>query len=928
MNNNKLIVGLVLIALVAFAINGCKPITEDRKLITFNPTLGYGRMTDQENNTYKTIKIGSQTWMAENLRATKYRNGDPISNVTNNTNWAALTTGAYCWNNDIAAYKAIYGVLYNWHAVADGRNIAPVGWHVPTDAEWTTLIDSLGGQSVAMSKLKEVGTGNWESQYNGTTNESGFTALPGGSYIDDFEGIGKSGNWWSSSANGGSNAWYLNISTSSPNANRSPGSKQSGFSVRCVMGNPVAPTISSTVASATTSTSATSGGKITNDGGSTVTARGVCWSTDQNPTTANSKTIDGAGVGTFTSNLIGLLPGTTYYVKAYATNSMGTTYGNQMTLSITAVMATLTTTAATAITAAAATSGGDITTDGGSAVTARGVCWATSENPTTSNSKTNDGTGAGTFTSNLTGLLPGKTYYVKAYATNSIGTAYGNQVTLTTTAVMATLTTTAATAITSASATCGGDITTDGGSVVTSRGICWSIGQNPTTANSKTIDGTGAGSFTSNLIGLLPGTTYYVKAYATNSVGTTYGNQVTLITPAVMATLSTTAASAVATTTATSGGTITTDGGVTVTARGVCWSITQNPTTSNSKTSDGTGTGTFTSSLIGLLPGTTYYVKAYATNSIGTSYGNQEILTTTAVMATLSTTAATAVATTNATSGGNITTDGGSVVTARGVCWSIGQNPTISNSKTVDGTGTGSFSSTLTGLLPGTTYYVKAYATNSIGTTYGNEITLKTTAPSQGTVTDIDGNVYHYITIGTQTWMVENLKTTHYRNGDPIPNVTENTVWAGLGTGAYCWYNNDAATYKAGYGAIYNWYAVVDDRNIAPFGWHVPTNAEWITLTDYLGGVSEAGGKLKEAGTAHWLSPNTGATNASGFTGLPGGYRNINGSFDWIGKYGFWWSYSEYLSKDAWSRSVYCSDSNVYRGFDNYYGLSVRCLRD
>jgi uncharacterized protein (TIGR02145 family) len=241
------------------------------------------------------------------------------------------------------------------------------------------------------------------------------------------------------------------------------------------------------------------------------------------------------------------------------------------------------------------------------------------------------------------------------------------------------------------------------------------------------------------------------------------------------------------------------------------------------------------------------------------------------VIPTLSTTAASSITTTSATSGGNVISDGGATVTARGVCWSTNQNPTIDNSKTSNDIGTGSFTSNLTGLTANTIYYVRAYATNSMGTAYGNQVTFKTTTDVEtNTVTDIDGNIYHTVTIGTQVWMVENLKTTKYRNGDPIPNVTGN-AWAALTTGAYCWYNNDAATYKATYGALYNWYAVADSRNIAPTGWHVPTDAEWTTLTTFLGGESVAGGKLKETGTNHWTSPNTGATNETGFTALPGG---------------------------------------------------------
>jgi uncharacterized protein (TIGR02145 family) len=193
------------------------------------------------------------------------------------------------------------------------------------------------------------------------------------------------------------------------------------------------------------------------------------------------------------------------------------------------------------------------------------------------------------------------------------------------------------------------------------------------------------------------------------------------------------------------------------------------------------------------------------------------------------------------------------------------------------------------------------------------------------------------VTIGNQKWTDKNLDVSTYRDGTVIPKVDDAT-WSTLTTGAYCYYNNDSTTYAAIYGKLYNWYAVVGihdndantpNKTLAPEGWHVPTDGEWTTLTDTLGGVSVAGGKMKEAGLAHWLSPNTDATNESGFAGLPGGGRVYDGSFYGIGGDGYWWSSTEGDAASAWGRGLGRYDGSVGRsGHDKGSGFSVRCLRD
>jgi uncharacterized protein (TIGR02145 family) len=277
---------------------------------------------------------------------------------------------------------------------------------------------------------------------------------------------------------------------------------------------------------------------------------------------------------------------------------------------------------------------------------------------------------------------------------------------------------------------------------------------------------------------------------------------------------------------------------------------------------------------------------------------------------------------------GTVTSDGGSPIIACGVCWCIDEQPTVDDNTTSEDTKIGCFSCSITGLTSNTTYYVKAYATNSAGTGYGEVLSFTTTALETGTVVDINGNTYNTVKIGNQWWMAENLKVTHYRNGDLMPNVAGNAEWQNLSTGAYCTYDN-TMMHAHSYGMLYNWYAVNDSRNIAPEGWHVPNDSEWQTLIDFLGGSSVAGGTMKESGTAHWENPNKDATNGCGFTALPGGVRYSYGKFFNIGTSGSWWSCTEYNATYAWEWSITYNSADVCRyNTDKRDGYSVRCLRD
>jgi uncharacterized protein (TIGR02145 family) len=196
-----------------------------------------------------------------------------------------------------------------------------------------------------------------------------------------------------------------------------------------------------------------------------------------------------------------------------------------------------------------------------------------------------------------------------------------------------------------------------------------------------------------------------------------------------------------------------------------------------------------------------------------------------------------------------------------------------------------------------------------------------------GSVKDIDGNTYHTVIIGTQTWMVENLKTTKYNDGTLISLVSDDNEWSNLNTGAYCWYDSDSSANAETFGALYNWTAAHSSK-LAPSGWHVATDQDWTTLTTYLGGESVAGGKLKEKGTHNWLSPNTGATNEVGFSAVPAGYRSTDGTFTDLGVSGDWWTSTTVNDMNAWFRGVGNNLTNVSRvELSKKLGLSVRCLK-
>jgi uncharacterized protein (TIGR02145 family) len=702
-----------------------------------------------------------------------------------------------------------------------------------------------------------------------------------------------------------------------------------------------------------TSSSSIIGGEVLNDGGSAVLARGVCYSIVPNPTIANNHTNDGNGIGIFYSSVTPLLSNTIYYIRSYATNQIGTSYGNEITIT-TALgsgnLPTISTVTPSSPTYQTILTGGDITSDGGSVVTTRGVCWAIGTTPTINNSFTNDGQGIGTFSSSPYGLLPNTTYFIRAFATNNAGTAYGSSYSFTT-STRPTINTINPT-ISYFDITIDANVINTSGANIVCNGYCYDINTHPDFSGQFTSNTSNPSSFYTTINGLQNNTTYYIRSYAIFNCGNTildtiYGTEISFTTlactvpPVWDSIISISYNSAV----------IQAGCGFncmnSIFTYGVCWSTSPNPTIYNDTAINSPiFFANFTTQITNLIAGTVYYVRAFGINSVGVGYGNELTFSTIApLLPTITTTAITGITNSTAFSGGDISSNGFSPILSRGVCWSTSPNPTISNSNfSIDGTGTGAFISQLNSLFVNTTYYVRAYATNNAGTAYGNQITFNSPTSFTSSVgPGVVYNGYNYSTIqysNGQEWMRENLRTSYYSNGDLISGGSQ---VMGLSAGAWSYYNDDSANVNP-YGKLYNQYAVSDTRNVCPINWHVPTRSDWYKLfkcldhgTDTISQPPNYSGYFPSL-TMGGLLQNFGTgLNQSGFSAYLSGYfnyptnflpfRDINIGTSWWGTY----SSSQLIYFDI-NGSFTCypciSGGNNFTTPSNQYGFSVRCIKN
>ena len=664
-----------------------------------------------------------------------------------------------------------------------------------------------------------------------------------------------------------------------------------------------------------TSTMAKSGGEISSRGKSKIISSGICWDTISNPTTGSNVWYDSLLQEKFSVSITGLFPGQTYYLRSFAVNSLGTSYGEEISFTTLPSVPVLTTAVISEISVNSAKSGGLIITDGGKKITEYGICWSTSPEPTVSDSRIADKTGNKEFISEIKKLMPDRKYYVRAYATNSIGTGYGESKEFNTRKKIPLSTVFTINEIYLHSASVNVKSITLDGNRIPDYGVCWNTRSNPTVENFKLTKQYKPGRL--RLTGLKAGTRYYIRFYTLVDNVILYGREASFTSmgkPPAVETL----------------------GAYDLTETGAKFKAKVNPgflpTTITFEYGinenygqielipgsplKGGSDSVIIATVSGLKAGTRYHFRAKASNDLGTTYGRDSSFIM-LVSPELK----------------NFTPI---VKNYRDSVFYI--NPPVSNSP---GTFTYTSSNPDIAVINGDKGVIKGSGICTITATQqpsGKYTAGSVTTTFSMNVVDIDGNAYQTVAIGDQDWMKENLKVTRYRNGEPIPNITETAKWTTLTTGAFCWMQNDTTNRVTRYGALYNWYAVSDPRRICPTGWHVPTDAEWQVMERFLGMTfaeadetvkrgADQGLQLKDS--TGWVKDGNG-TNSSEFSGLPAGIRLAeSGEFHNIGADACWWTNTEEDAWNAWMRNMYYYYNSIYRIPDlKASGFSVRCVRD
>ncbi len=893
---------------------------------------GVSTVTDYDGNIYTTVQIGNQCWMKENLRTTHYANGDSIGLWGSENNFGPHRE----YPRNITQFVFTYGYLYNWLAVMHDagssnsnpsgvQGICPNGWHVPSEAEWTQLTNFVAGQTqytcdgggTDIAKALSS-TGYWHSNENtcavgndpSANNKTGFSAIPTGTYYFSsdygarygyyYQYFGKVAGFWSATEYAGnSNQVYLHLFSydSSKVSDNYIGNVHSLGSVRCLRdegGTNSWTTVTTAAPTDITATSATCGGIVTVNAGGSVAERGICWSASPHPTTGDSHINSGSGTGNFTCDVSGLTTNTTYYVRAYAVNSGDTAYGDEVTFTT-------------------FTCGVDNLTDYGgntyNTVQIGSQCWMRENLRTTQFA---DGRNIPLYDSyssyyygcrylvgnSLDAAVYGYLYNFLAMVDHEICPLGWHVPNISEWVQLINYVETKSQYI------CGGSNNNIAKAMASQTG--WNsstnscaVGNTPSTNNTTLFSAFPAGynGIVAGEISIFGSISKYVDDEEYDDVR--------------------------------------------------YWSV---------------GWEYDTSVTLSYICGYNVFASVRCIRDVSCPISGMDEISD---LPTVTTSTVSGITSTSATCGGNVSSDGGTSVTAKGVCWSTLQNPTVGDSHTTNGSGTGSFSSNITGLSANTTYYVRAYATNSVGTAYGEEVIFTTlsaggtavidskSCPSTPTVTDHEGNVYATVQIGEQCWMRDNLRTRHFADGTAIPAGGDN---ASLTAPYYYDYSTHSLPLEER-GYLYNWPAAMHGassssanpsgvQSICPAGWHLPSDAEWTQLTDYLSSQSEYtcngnGSYIAKAlaSTEGWVSysgectpgnQSVTANNATGFSAVPAGYWFGSSFYDAGYSANFWSSTQLQFNSDfAYNRSPYCNDAGVDR-YGNYKGrgFSVRCLRD